>query len=159
MAGVQCQPWIIRVYCPDFPFIMTADRLAQLIADNASETSVTGELSISTAQRRELKAEAHSLNPVVTIADNGLSPSVVKEIDHSLNIHGLIKIRVASDERDLRESYLTQICQTLGAAAVQHIGKLLVVWRPKLEIKADKSGKATGRRKAPRQLKRHFQNG
>lgn len=140
-------------------FIMTADRLAQLIADNTSETPAAGELAISTAQRRELKAEAHSLNPVVTIADNGLSPSVLKEIDHSLNIHGLIKVRVVSDERELRESYLAEICQTLGAAAVQHIGKLLVVWRPKLEVKVDKSGKATGRRRAPRQLKRNFQNG
>ena len=140
-------------------FIMTADRLAQLIADNTSETPAAGELAISTAQRRELKAEAHSLNPVVTIADNGLSPSVLKEIDHSLNIQGLIKVRVVSDERELRESYLAEICQTLGAAAVQHIGKLLVVWRPKLEVKVDKSGKATGRRRAPRQLKRNFQNG
>ena len=140
-------------------FIMTADRLAQLIADNTSETPAAGELAISTAQRRELKAEAHSLNPVVTIADNGLSPSVLKEIDHSLNVHGLIKVRVVSDERELRDSYLAEICRTLGAAAVQHIGKLLVVWRPKLEVKVDKSGKATGRRKAPRQLKRNFQNG
>ena len=140
-------------------FIMTADRLAQLIADNTSETPAAGELAISTAQRRELKAEAHSLNPVVTIADNGLSPSVLKEIDHSLNVHGLIKVRVVSDERELRDSYLAEICRTLGAAAVQHIGKLLVVWRPKLEGKVDKSGKATGRRKAPRQLKRNFQNG
>ena len=138
---------------------MTADRLAQLIADNNPETPATGELAISTAQRRELKAEAHSLNPVVTIADNGLSPSVLKEIDHSLNVHGLIKVRVVSDERELRDSYLAEICRTLGAAAVQHIGKLLVVWRPKLEVKVDKSGKATGRRKASRQLKRNFQNG
>ena len=136
------------------------DRLAQLIAEDAPVTPAMSELAISTAQRRELKAEAHSLNPVVTIADNGLSPSVIKEIDHSLNIHGLIKIRVVSDERDLRDAYLREICQTLGAAAVQHIGKLLVVWRPKLEkVPADKSGKATGRRKAPRQLKRSFQNG
>ena len=140
-------------------FIMTADRLAQLIADNTSETPAAGELAISTAQHRELKAEAHSLNPVVTIADNGLSPSVLKEIDHSLNVHGLIKVRVVSDERELRDSYLAEICRTLGAAAVQHIGKLLVVWRPKLEVKVVKSGKATGRRKAPRQLKRNFQNG
>lgn len=140
-------------------FIMTADRLAQLIADHTPETPAAGELAISTAQRRELKAEAHSLNPVVTIADNGLSPSVLKEIDHSLNVHGLIKVRVVSDERELRDSYLAEICRTLGAAAVQHIGKLLVVWRPKLEVKVDKSGKATGRRKAPRQLKRNFQNG
>ena len=140
-------------------FIMTADRLAQLIADNTSETPAAGELAISTAQRRELKAEAHSLSPVVTIADNGLSPSVLKEIDHSLNIHGLIKIRVVSDERELRETYLRDICAALGAAAVQHIGKLLVVWRPKLEkAPTDKSGRATGRRKPPRQLKRNFQN-
>ena len=138
---------------------MTADRLAQLIADNATETPAAGELAISAAQRRDLKAEARSLNPVVTIADNGLSPSVLKEIDHSLNIHGLIKIRVASDERTLRETFLTEICHNLGAAPVQHIGKLLVVWRPKVEIRVDKSGKATARRKAPRQLKRNFQNG
>jgi RNA-binding protein len=138
---------------------MTADRLAQLIADNTPEAPAAGELPISTAQRRELKAEAHSLNPVVIIADNGLSPSVLKEIDHSLNVHGLIKIRIASDERELRERYLEEICHHLGAAAVQHIGKLLVIWRPKVEVHIDKSGKATGRRKAPRQLKRIFQNG
>lgn len=137
----------------------TPDRIAQLIANDSSESVVAGELAISTSGRRALKAEAHSLNPVVIIADNGLSPSVLKEIDHSLNTHGLIKIRVVSDERELRESYLAEICQTLGAAAIQHIGKLLVVWRPKLEIKADKSGKAATRRKTPRPLKRNFQNG
>lgn len=139
---------------------MTANRLAQLIDDQETEALEPGELAISTAQRRELKAEAHSLNPVVTIADNGLSPSVLKEINHSLNTHGLIKIRVASDDRELRESHLVNICRQLGAAAVQHIGKLLVVWRPKPEPTiADKSGKASGRRKQPRQLKRNFQNG
>ena len=137
---------------------MTTERLAQLIADDAHETAATGALVISASERRALKAQAHSLSPVVTIADNGLSPSVLKEIDHSLQVHGLIKIRVVTDERELRERYLAEICQTLGAAAVQHIGKLVVVWRPKVEVKADKSGKATGRRKTPRQLKRNFQN-
>ena len=137
---------------------MTTDRIAQLIADDAPETAVVGTLAISATERRALKAEAHSLSPVVTIADNGLSPAVLKEIDHSLKVHGLIKIRVVTDERELRENYLAEICQTLGAAPVQHIGKLLVVWRPKIETKVDKSGKATVRRKAPRQLKRNFQN-
>ena len=147
---------IIRVYC--FEFIMTLDRIAQLITDETAEAPVPGELAISTAERRALKAEAHSLNPVVTIADNGLSETVLKEISHSLNKHGLIKIRVVNDEREIREGYLAEICNTLNAAAIQHIGKLLVVWRPKVEVKVDKSGKATGRRKAPRQLKRNFQN-
>lgn len=139
---------------------MTLDRIAQLTADDAALPAATGALSISTAERRALKAEAHSLNPVVTIADNGLSASVLKEIDHSLKVHGLIKIRVVTDEREQREAYLTEICQALNAAAVQHIGKLLVIWRPKPpEAKADKSGRAGGvRRKAPRTLKRAFQN-
>lgn len=137
---------------------MTLDRIAQLIAEETAAAPVPGELAISTAERRALKAEAHSLNPVVTIADNGLSETVLKEISHSLNRHGLIKIRVVSDEREIREGYLAEICNTLNAAAIQHIGKLLVVWRPKVEVKVDKSGKATGRRKAPRQLKRNFQN-
>lgn len=147
---------IIRVYC--FEFTMTLDRIAQLLADETADAPVPGELAISTAERRALKAEAHSLNPVVTIADNGLSETVLKEISHSLNKHGLIKIRVVNDEREIREGYLAEICNTLNAAAIQHIGKLLVVWRPKVEVKVDKSGKATGRRKAPRQLKRNFQN-
>jgi putative YhbY family RNA-binding protein len=137
---------------------MTLNRITQLLADETAAAPVAGELAISTAQRRALKAEAHNLNPVVTVADNGLSETVLKEISHSLNTHGLIKIRVVSDERETREAYLAEICSTLNAAAIQHIGKLLVVWRPKVEVKVDKSGKATGRRKAPRQLKRNFQN-
>jgi RNA-binding protein len=137
---------------------MTFDRLAQLIAEDTAEAPETGELPISTAQRRELKAEAHALHPLVTIAENGLSENVLKEINHSLNAHGLIKVRVVSDDRELREVYLSKICHLLNAAAVQHIGKLLVIWRPKPQLHVDKSGKATGRPKTTRQLKRNFQN-
>jgi putative YhbY family RNA-binding protein len=137
---------------------MTLNRIAQLISDEPAESPTPGELAISTAERRALKAEAHNLNPVVTIADNGLSQTVLKEIDHSLNAHGLIKIRVVTDDREQREAFLAEICHALNAAAIQHIGKLLVVYRPKPAVHIDKTGKATGRRKAPRQLKRNFQN-
>lgn len=88
-------------------------------------------LQLSSAGRRELRARAHSLNPVVSIAENGLSDTVLKEIDASLEAHELIKIRVFGDSRDDRIAYLERICDELGAAAVQHIGKLLVVYRPK----------------------------
>lgn len=90
--------------------------------------------------RRALRARAHGLNPVVSISENGLTESVIKEIDASLKSHELIKIRVYGDDRALRESYLAEICSTLGAAPVQHIGKLLVVWREDADSKAKKSG-------------------
>lgn len=87
-------------------------------------------LSLTPAQRRFLRAQAHSLNPVVLIGDAGLTEAVMKEIERSLHSHELIKIKVASGGRELRESMLAEICATLEAAPAQHIGKTLVVYRP-----------------------------
>ena len=87
-------------------------------------------LQLSADQRRALRARAHSLNPVVSIAENGLTDAVLKEIDTCLKAHELIKVRVYGDDRKARQDYLAAICEQLEAAPVQHIGKLLVVWRP-----------------------------
>jgi putative YhbY family RNA-binding protein len=116
-------------------------------------------LQLSTAERRDLRAQAHGLNPVVSISENGLTANVLKEIDLNLKAHELIKIRVYGDSREDREAYLTQICLELGAAPVQHIGKLLVVWRPMpAELAAAKNAKKNINRPAePRKTKRSFQ--
>lgn len=82
-------------------------------------------------QRRALKARAHALHPTVMIGDAGLSETVVAEIDKTLKAHELIKIRVHGDNRELREAMLAEICARLDAAPVQHIGKILVVFKPR----------------------------
>lgn len=97
-------------------------------------------LQLTPEARRALRARAHGLNPVVSIAESGLSESVLKEIDACLKSHELIKIRVYGDDRAQRETYLAEICASLGAAPVQHIGKLLVVWREDADSKANKAG-------------------
>lgn len=111
-------------------------------------------ISLTTDQRRALRAQAHSLNPIVAISQNGLSESVLNEIAASLASHELIKIRVYNDERTVREQFLTSICEQLGAAPVQHIGKLLVIWRPAAEGQVPKPRRA---RSEPRRTKRSFQ--
>jgi putative YhbY family RNA-binding protein len=88
---------------------------------------------LSPGERRKLRADAHHLNPVVTIASNGLTPEVLAEIDRSLQAHELIKIKVHGAERNDREMMLQTICNSLDAAAVQHIGTILVVWRQRRE--------------------------
>lgn len=89
---------------------------------------------LTAAQRRDLRAKAHGLDPVVSIAEKGLAPTVLKEIDRSLTAHELIKIRVYGDDREARQQYMDTICNELGCAAVQMIGKLLVVYRPSPEL-------------------------
>jgi putative YhbY family RNA-binding protein len=87
-------------------------------------------IQLSPAQRKEHRSEAHHLDPVVMIGGEGLTPGVEKEVDHALNAHGLIKIRVFSDDRPGREAMLALLADKLNAAPIQHIGKLLVLWRP-----------------------------
>ncbi|MGB7481965.1 MAG: YhbY family RNA-binding protein [Burkholderiaceae bacterium] len=101
-------------------------------------------MNLSSTERSALRAEAHALNPVVIVGEAGLTPPVMKEIDASLKAHGLIKIRVFGDDREARLAIYDQICSELDAAPVQHIGKLLVVYRPKQEqpkARSDKRGK------------------
>ena len=88
-------------------------------------------IQLSVAERKAHRAEAHHLDPVVMFGNDGLTPAVKKETDAALNAHGLIKIRVLGDDRAAREAMYTQLADQLDAAPIQHIGKLLVLWRPK----------------------------
>ena len=87
-------------------------------------------IQLTPAQRKEHRALAHHLDPVVAIGADGLTPAVMKEADAALNAHGLIKVRVFSDDRIAREAIFAKMADELGAAPIQHIGKLLVLWRP-----------------------------
>jgi putative YhbY family RNA-binding protein len=87
-------------------------------------------IQLTPAERKVHRAEAHHLDPVVMVGGDGLTPAVVKEADAALNAHGLIKIRVLGDDRAAREAMFLQLADQLNAAPIQHIGKLLVLWRP-----------------------------
>ena len=87
--------------------------------------------TLSPIERRALKAQAHALDPVVRIGDQGLTPAVILEVERNLKAHELIKVRASTDDREARESWLHEICLALHAAPVQHIGKMLVIWRKK----------------------------
>jgi RNA-binding protein len=93
-------------------------------------------LPLTTADRKLLKSVAHHLSPIIIIGDNGLTPGVLKEIGIALKAHALIKIRVNGDDRDARVEMLSQITTQLSCGAVQTIGKLLVVYKPKPVAKA-----------------------
>ena len=123
---------------------------------------------LTPAERRALKARAHHLQPVVMIGDAGLTPKVLNEIDVNLKSHELIKIRVLGDDREARAGMVEAICEPLAASPVQHIGKILVIFRPRPDdasatASSDrgaggaKKPAKTRARKAPHRTKRSFQ--
>ena len=111
-------------------------------------------ISLTSAQRKDHRADAHHLNPVVHVGNDGLTPAVVREVDGALKAHGLIKVRVFSDDRPAREAMFATLADQLGAAPIQHIGKLLVLWRPQPD-KDESAGKADreGRMAGPKTVK------
>ncbi len=101
-------------------------------------------LSLSPAERSALRSQAHALKPVVLIGAEGLTDAVLAEIKVHLGAHQLIKIRVFGDERDARIAIYEAICDRLNAAPIQHIGKLLVIWRPEEVEAAPVRGRRAG---------------
>ncbi|WP_373974515.1 ribosome assembly RNA-binding protein YhbY [Chitinibacter sp. SCUT-21] len=87
-------------------------------------------LELSPDQCRHLRSLAHHLNPVVMIGNNGLTDAVMREIAVNLDAHELIKVRILGDDREARAQFMQQICADLGAAPVQMLGKLLLIYRP-----------------------------
>ncbi len=84
---------------------------------------------LSTARRSELRAQAHTLSPVVIIGDKGLTEEIFAEVDRSLKAHELIKVRAGTGERENRGAWMQALCERLSAHPVQQIGKVLVIYR------------------------------
>lgn len=85
--------------------------------------------SLTKQQKLELKARAHHLNPVVMVGQKGLTDAVIAETNAALQAHELIKVRVLGDDRDERLAICEGLCAATEAQLVQHIGKLLVLYR------------------------------
>ena len=114
---------------------------------------------LTAAERRDLRARAHHLHPVVMIGEAGLTPAVLHEIDVALKSHELIKVRALGDDRDRRERLGEEICAALDAAEIQSIGKMIVLYRPRPEESGQTKKAAPRRGRKPRfRSKRTFQN-
>ncbi|QTF94282.1 ribosome assembly RNA-binding protein YhbY [Halomonas sp. BM-2019] len=86
-------------------------------------------MSLSQAQKKAFRSIGHHLNPVVMVAENGLSEGVLAELERALADHELIKIKLALAERDDRATLLAELVAASRAELVQTIGKMALLYR------------------------------
>ena len=96
-------------------------------------------MPISPALKKQYRTIGHNLNPVVTIAGNGLSESVLAEVDRALNDHELIKVKLAITDRLARQETIQTLCHTCEAELIQEIGKVALIFRQAQKPKVNKS--------------------
>ena len=88
---------------------------------------------LSPRERSALKGRAHALEPVVQVGQAGITDAVVAETDRALTAHELIKVRVGGTDREERTTLIDALATRAGAAVVQSVGKIVVLWRPRDE--------------------------
>ena len=88
-------------------------------------------VSLTSRERTHLKGRAHALEPFVHVGQAGLTDKVLAEIDRALTAHELIKMKIEGGDRHARAALGAVICARTDATAVQRVGKVLVLWRPR----------------------------
>ncbi|WP_442499263.1 ribosome assembly RNA-binding protein YhbY [Methylobacter sp. sgz302048] len=83
---------------------------------------------MNSADKKKLRAQAHSLKPVIMIGQSGLTAAVMAEIELALDSHELIKVRIRAERED-RKQISDRICMDTGAALIQTIGQIAVIYR------------------------------
>ena len=89
--------------------------------------------ALSSRDRARLKARAHALAPVVRIGHAGVTPELVVEVDRALAAHELIKVSVATADRDERVALGNALAERVDAAPVHRVGKILILWRARAD--------------------------
>ncbi len=90
-------------------------------------------MSLTKERQRALKAQAHSLKPVVLLGQKGLTPSVIVEINAALDCHELIKVKVAAEDRDARKLMIQEIVEKTQVELIGSIGHIAILYRKKKE--------------------------
>jgi RNA-binding protein len=85
-------------------------------------------MPLKAAQKKNLRGQAHHLKPVVTVADKGLSETVIAEIERALNDHELIKVKLRG-ERETRKAWTQHISELCKAELVQSIGQIACFYK------------------------------
>src|SRR5690554_1015504 len=86
-------------------------------------------MPLSPDRKKQYRTLGHNLNPVVTVAGNGLSDAVLEELNRALDDHELIKVKLMIVDRELRKQVIAEMAKKAKAEIVQEIGKVALVFR------------------------------
>lgn len=87
-------------------------------------------MAISAERKKQFRTIGHKLNPIVTIANNGLSDGVINELNRALDDHELIKVKLSFTDREDRKEAIEFLRQLPNVEIVQEIGKVALLYRP-----------------------------
>lgn len=93
-------------------------------------------ISLSNAQKRELKARAQRLEPAIRLGHGGVSEAFLKGLDEALTLHELVKVKF-TDFKEEKKTLAPEIAEKTGSELVMRVGNVAVYFRPKPKASAE----------------------
>ena len=87
-------------------------------------------ISLTSAQTRFLRGQAHGLKAILQVGGKGISSTLVEEVSGALENHELIKVKVAAEDREARDALIDDLVRRTDSSLVQRIGHTAVLYRP-----------------------------
>ncbi|WP_338339939.1 ribosome assembly RNA-binding protein YhbY [Xanthomonas euvesicatoria] len=88
---------------------------------------------LTSAQNRFLRGQAHDLKALLQTGGKGVTPAFLAELEEVLERHELVKVKVASEDRETRDALIAELIEQTGSALVQRIGHVTILYRPSKE--------------------------
>ncbi|AMU98388.1 ribosome assembly RNA-binding protein YhbY [Xanthomonas citri] len=85
---------------------------------------------LTSAQNRFLRGQAHDLKALLQTGGKGVTPAFLAELEEVLERHELVKVKVASEDRETRDALIAELIEQTGSALVQRIGHVAILYRP-----------------------------
>ena len=85
---------------------------------------------LSNRERRELKARAQRLKPMLKVGKEGLSPAFLKAVDDALGHHELVKLKF-DDFKEQKKELGPKLAGDVSAALIMQVGHVVVLFRRK----------------------------
>lgn len=113
---------------------------------------------MTSKERAAWRAKANTLEPIIQIGKEGITDNLITQIDDTLDVRELIKIRVHLETAPQTPKEIApQLAQRLGADVIQVIGGVIVLYREadpqRIEEKKRKRGSGNAKAKAKKKVK------
>jgi RNA-binding protein len=81
-------------------------------------------------QRRKLRALGHHLAVVVQVGQEGVTPGVLAALEQALWDHELVKVKLASEDRETRQEQTEALSFGTGSEVAQVLGRTVLLYKP-----------------------------
>ena len=86
-------------------------------------------MKLTPQEKKRFRSIGHSLKPIVTIAQKGLTENIKSELNRALNDHELIKVKVVVESKENKKQLVDELQSLVSAECIQKIGHVLLLYR------------------------------